>query len=191
MMRAPVSAAPLLMRILGLLLLAVTPWSVSLAQGTCVTGTTNNSSCRLDVNISSTIQATRRLVVTPGTSFSLTPASGQLGVDDYAAGMFNASGSIQLLVQSNAPWRVSMQALSATLTGSCTTKSASTIQWGTTAATRTTPVSPTATTVISGSTFTVGQPSSVFLRVGLGWLTDGPVAEANCTLPVSFSVSAP
>lgn len=167
------------------------PWQPVLAQGGCVTGTSNNSSCRIDVNISSTIQVTRRLVVAPGTSFALAPVSGQLGVSDFVAGMFDASGSIQLLVQSNAPWRVTMQSLSGSMTGTCTNKSASTIQWGTTSTARTTPVSTAATTVLSGSAFSAGQAGDVFLRVGLGWLTDGPVAEANCTLPVTFSVSAP
>jgi hypothetical protein len=161
------------------------------AQGSCVTGFSRNSSCRIDVNISSTIQATRRLVVAPGTSFALLPASGQLSVDDYVAGRFDASGSIQLLVQANAPWRVTMQSLGATMTGSCTSKSATSILWGTTSTARTTPVSTSATTIYSGSGFTIGQSRDVYLRVGLGWLTDGPVADANCTLPVSFSVSAP
>jgi hypothetical protein len=67
-MRVPVFRLRLLWRVLAVVLLTSSPWGVSWAQGTCVTGTSNNSSCRLDVNISSTIQATRRLVVTPGTS---------------------------------------------------------------------------------------------------------------------------
>ena len=179
-------------RWLGMVAVALhLPWANVAAQGSCVTNRTNNASCRLDITISSTVQATRRLVVTPGTSFSLTPASGQLGVEDYAAGMFDASGSIQLLVQSNAPWRVRMQSLSGNMSGSCTNKSASTILWGTTATARTTPVSTAATTVFSGTAPTSGQTRSIFLRVGLGWLTDAPVAETNCTLPVSFSVGAP
>lgn len=167
------------------------PWRVVAAQSSCVTNWSNNASCRVDIVISSTIQATRRLVVTPGTSFAMAPASGQLSVDDYVAGMFDASGSIQVMVQANAPWRVRMQSLSGSMSGSCSNKSASTILWGTTATARTTPVSTAATTLFSGTAPTAGQTRNIFLRIGIGWLTDAPVAEANCTMPVNFSVGAP
>jgi hypothetical protein len=181
-----------LVTVLGAMSLALLlPWRAVGAQSGCVTNWTNNSSCRVDIVISSTIQATRRLVVTPGTSFAMAPTSGQLSVDDYVAGMFDASGSIQVTVQSNAPWRVRMQSLSGSMSGSCSNKSASTILWGTTSTARTTPVSTTAATIFSGTAPTAGQSRDIFLRVGIGWLTDAPVTDANCTLPVSFSVGAP
>lgn len=172
----------------GLLGATVVPAS---AQSSCVTGLSGNSSCQVSVVISSTIQATRRLVVAPGTSFSLLPASGQLSPDDFVAGGFDASGALQLLVQSNGPWRVTLQATTGSMSGACTNKNASTIQWGSTPGLRTTPLSQSGVTVVSGGAFTSGATREVYLRVGLGWLTDGPVSEGQCLLPVSFAVGAP
>ncbi|WP_396213149.1 hypothetical protein [Gemmatimonas sp.] len=161
------------------------------APGTCDTGTNLNADCRMLLTITSTIQATRRLVVTPGSGFALTPASGALTVADFDAGMFNTNGSIGLTIQSNAPWRVTVQASAATMSGACGGKNTNTITWGTTTAARSTPLSTAITTVASGTTFTASRTENVFLRVAIGWVTDAPVAAANCTLPLSFQITAP
>lgn len=164
--------------------------SVSI-PGTCDTGTNRNADCRMSMTLPMSIVATRRLIVTPGATFALLPASGQLSTADYDAGMFNASRSMRVQVQSNAPYRVTVQAASGTLTGSCSSKSTGTILWGTSSATRTTTIAAAPTTVFSGPTFTTSEARDLFFRVSIGWLTDGPVAAANCTLPLTFSVGAP
>lgn len=121
----------------------------------------------------------------------MAPASGSLTAADYESGAFDAGGSITLTAQSNAPWRVTVQANSGTMSSQCVGTPSSSIRWGTTSANRSTPLAVTPTTTMSGSSFTAGQTQSVFLRVALNWLTDGPVADVNCALPMTFTITAP
>jgi hypothetical protein len=161
------------------------------APGTCDTGGSRNADCRMFLSVTSAIQETRRLVVSPGSRFSLAPVGGVLSVSDYDAGMFNTAGSIGLTIQSNAPWRVTVQASAPVMSGGCNGKNASTIMWGTRQDARTTPLSTSAATVSSGGTFTALSAENVYLRVAVGWMTDAPVAAANCVLPLSFQIGAP
>lgn len=173
------------------------PGSLLLAQssipapGPCSTSSSNNASCRLHQVITTSIVQIRALTVTPGPDFSLTPITGELSAADYDAGFFDTSGSLTIRASASAAWRVSIQASSAALTGACSSKSASTIRWGLSAGARTNALSTSPVTIMSSSTFAINQSVSVFFRVGLNWLTDSPVEEANCRLPVTFTISAP
>ncbi|WP_396222443.1 hypothetical protein [Gemmatimonas sp.] len=161
------------------------------APGPCDSGVGSSVSCRIHVNVTTTIQATHLLTVQPGTQFSLTPVGGGLTAADLTAGFYDSPGSLTVSVSANAPWRLSLRAASASLSGACATKASSSITWGISSGARTTPLSTTATDVVSGAAGTVNLTRSIFLRVGLSWLVDGPVTESNCGLPVAFTVSAP
>lgn len=161
------------------------------APGPCDSGTGSFVSCRIHVNVTTTIQPTRLLTVQPGTQFSLTPVGGGLTAANLTAGFYDSPGSLTLSVSANAPWRLSLRAASASMSGACAAKASSSITWGTSSGARTTPLTTTATDIVSGAAGTVNLTRSIFLRVGLSWLVDGPVTESNCGLPVAFTVSAP
>lgn len=181
---------------LGLLLLSVSGGRLAAqssipAPGPCDTGTSNNGSCRMHLVITNTIQPTRQLTVTPSPDFTLAPASGQLTAADYAAGAFDVAGSIRLSVSSTSGWRVTIQAASGSMVGTCSARPVSSILWGLTTGSRTTPLTTTPTTLGTGATYVVNQSIDLFFRATLDWLRDGPVTAANCSLPVSFTVTAP
>lgn len=159
--------------------------------GPCDSGPGAFSSCRIHVIVTTTIQPTRLLTVQEGTQFALTPSTGSLSAGDMNAGFVDSPGSLTVSVSSNSPWRLTARAASASMNGACSSKAASSIRWGTTSATRTTPLSTTETVVATGAAGSVNVTQSLFLRVALSWLTDAPVSAANCGLPLSLSVSAP
>lgn len=161
------------------------------APGPCDTGTTNNGACRMHLVLTTTIQSTRSLSVLPSADFSLTPASGQLEASDFDAGTFDVAGKLTVQVSSTSAWRVTVQATTGAMTGACSARAASTIQWGLTPAARTTPLSASPVSVASGSSYVVNQPLDVYFRVSLDWLRDGPVSGTNCTLPIAFTVTSP
>jgi hypothetical protein len=159
--------------------------------GPCDSGSGSFTSCRIHVNVTTTIQATRLLTVQQGTQFSLTPSSGSLTAADMTAGFVDSPGSLTMTVSANAPWRLTVRAASSSLSGACASKAASSIRWGTTATTRTTPLSTTETVVATGTAGSVNVPHALFLQVALSWVSDAPVSATNCGLPLSLSVGAP
>jgi hypothetical protein len=161
------------------------------APGPCDTGTSRNGTCRLHLVVTNRIQPTRQLTVTASPDFTLLPASGQLTAADYAAGAFDVAGSFRVTVSSTSGWRVSIQAASASMTGSCASRPASSLTWGLTPGSRTTPLSTSPTTIGTGGSYTVNQSFDLYFRATLDWLRDRPASAANCSLPVSITVSAP
>lgn len=161
------------------------------APGPCDTGRNNNGACRMHLTFTNTIQPTRALTVSPSPDFALLPASGQLEASDFDAGYFDVAGTIALTVSSTAAWRVTVQATSGSMGGPCAARSASTIQWGLTPASRTTPLSTVPVTIASGTTYAVNRQIEVYFRVSLDWLRDGPVNASDCTLPLTFTVTPP
>ncbi len=161
------------------------------APGPCDAGTGRNGSCRMHLVVTNRIQPTRQLTVAASPDFTLRPASGQLTASDYAAGAFDVAGSFRLTVSSTTGWRVTMQATSASMMGGCATRPASSITWGLTPGSRTTPLSTSPMTIGTGTSYVVNQNFDLYFRATLDWLRDGPVTAANCSLPVSFTVTAP
>ncbi len=161
------------------------------APGPCDTGTSNNGACRLHLVVTNTIQPSRQLVVTASPDFTLLPASGQLTASDYAAGAFDVAGSLRVTVSSTSGWRVTVQATSASMIGACAARPASSITWGLTPGGRTTALSTSPMTIGTGTTWVVNQSFDLYFRATLDWLRDGPATAATCSLPVSFTVTAP
>jgi hypothetical protein len=161
------------------------------APGPCDTGTSNNGACRLHLVVTNTIQPTRQLTVAPSPDFMLSPSSGQLTSADYMTGAFDVAGSLRVSVSSTTAWRVTIQAASASMLGSCAARPASSITWGLTAGSRTMPLSTSPATIASGSNSVVNQGLDLYFRATLDWLRDAPSSAATCSLPVSFTVTAP
>lgn len=160
------------------------------AQVICDTGNGNGSTCIAAVALTSTIAKTVRLSINSN-GFLMAPLGGLLAPTDFANGFFDAQGSLTLSIWANAPWKVSVASTGSAFGGSCTSKAANTVLWGTTTGSRTNPLSTVAADAYTGAAFAENQQRSLFFRVDIGWLTDSPVAATNCPLPATFSVSAP
>jgi hypothetical protein len=142
---------------------------------------------------SATFEPLARIPVTaqveaPSAQYALTPANGMITADDFARGFAVPASPLTLTWRTNANIRLYVRSTTATLTGGCNNKPASSITVGTTALTATEALTSTGTgqLLFTQSSPTGGSAGTVHFRVGLNWASDAPAA--TCLLPLIFTV---
>lgn len=156
-------------------------------QGGCVVN--NQAACEVGGDathaITVAVSYVARLTVSANT---VTLPAATVPAFDAGAG---APGSVNLDVQANTPWRVSIRAVSATWAGSPATarqdKPASDLEWSLVAGSGYTPASTTNVSVSTGGA-TAGTNFTLYLRPVLTWSLD---AAGNYQLPLELTITSP
>ncbi|AMW04839.1 hypothetical protein [Gemmatimonas phototrophica] len=142
---------------------------------------------------SATFEPLARIPVTaqmeaPSASYALAPANGIITADDFARGFAVPASPLTLTWRTNANIRIYVRSATATLTGGCNNKPASSVTVGTTTSTATDALPSTGTgqLLFTQASPTGGGAGTVHFRVGLNWASDAPAA--TCLLPLIFTV---